>query len=306
MTPTPVKRSLRRLMIFASITLSSAIVITLTVLSYMQGRWLATPLRLSLSASPDDIGIHNWRDVTFTTSDGLSLSGWYVPPAASDGAALLFVHGHANNRTEFINEMALFHQQGYGVLVFDLRNSGISDGTSTSMGDHEVKDVIAAFEFLAAQPEVDAARIGIYGHSMGAATSILAMPRIPQARALAVSAPYADVVQVFGEGVKRATGLPPFPFGQMIAFFTGVVADGNLFEVRPVDVVAAIAPRPVMFIHGTADSVVPFHHSQRLYAAAGEPKYFYAVENGQHSGYKQADPHYPERILAFFQQYLSQ
>ena len=71
--------------------------------------------------------------------------------------------------------------------------------------------------------------------------------------------------------------------------------------VRPLDAVAKIAPRPLLLIHGTADTVIPVVHSYRLYEAAGDPKELWIFEGAQHCGGYFADrPAYVQRVAEFF------
>lgn len=105
------------------------------------------------------------RDVTLRTSDGLALQGWYLP--SRNGAAVVLVHGLGQARDGLAFEAATLHAAGYGVLLFDQRGHGSSEGTGPTWGDHERRDVRAALAFVRAQEGVDPARIGALGFSMG-------------------------------------------------------------------------------------------------------------------------------------------
>jgi len=290
-----------RLFLFTVFALMLGILIAGTVLSYRQAEFLVNPPQYN---APAHLKPNTAQDVDFISADGFTLRGWYVPPThPTSGAAILFIHGHAGNRSQFVREAALYIEQGYGLLLFDLRNHGASDPAPTTMGLNEVLDVQAAFDFLAAQPSVDGERIALYGHSMGAATAIRAMARIPQARALVASAPYSSMERVLNDGVRTLTfGLLAFPFGSLTQTFTSNLSDANVREVRPIDDIAGIAPRPVLIMHGTADAIIPFAHSERLFAAAGEPKQFFAVDDAGHNSiYIVAPDAYAERVPPFLE-----
>ncbi len=53
-------------------------------------------------------------------------------------------------------------------------------------------------------------------------------------------------------------------------------------KLNTTDAAARIAPRPIMIIHGTSDGVVPFQQGEKVYAAAGEPKWFHKVVGADH------------------------
>ena len=123
------------------------------------------------------------EDVTFTTSDGLELDGWYVP--SRNGAAVIAFPGRSDPQAH----ARMLARHGYGVLLFDRRGEGDSDGDSNLFGWGGDKDIQAAVEFLKARPDVDPGRIGGIGLSVGGelmlqaaaetTTSPRSSPRVP-------------------------------------------------------------------------------------------------------------------------------
>jgi hypothetical protein len=104
---------------------------------------------------------HDYEDVTFTTGDGLRLHGWYVP--SENGAAVIVFPG----RTGRDDHVSMLADQGYGVLVFDRRGEGLSDGEPNLLGWGGDEDLKAAAEYLASRPDVEPGRIGGIGLSVG-------------------------------------------------------------------------------------------------------------------------------------------
>lgn len=272
-------------------------------LSYQQAQAFVYPSFPPGTETPDRVGFPDWREATFTSADGLTLRGWFLPPPESvetPAPVVVFLHGLAADRTQHLREAKLFHDQGYAALVFDMRNHGHSDGDRTSMGLFEADDAVAAVSYAAEQPEVDPDRIALYGHSMGGATAILATARLPQVKALIVETAYTSLRDVVGDGVTALTGLPAFPWDWIVVWMTGRMAGGDVFSVRPIDAIPSIAPRPVLLIHGTDDPTIPLHHSQELYAAAGEPKQLYIVPGGVHGLAYATDPAAFETVVLPF------
>lgn len=255
-----------------------------------------------VEGSPADYGATVWRDVSFTTSDGLKLAGWYVPPAPdTGGVALVLVAGHSGNRKSNSSIARLLIREGYGVLMYDSRGTAESEGGVVSMGCHEIKDVQAAFQFLAAQPEVAPTRIGLYGHSMGAGTVMRAMARTPQARVLIESSGFTSIEDVMRDGTPGILS----PMVDMQLWFGSQMTGCDLATVRPIDDIKTISPRPILILHGTADDTIGFHHAERLFAAAGEPKELYAAEGADHDNVYSSDPaEYERRVLNFLGIYL--
>ncbi len=293
------------------IRLSSFAVFLLLIAALGFGVWLARsraygivhPGRVPLTRAPDSVGITDTQSVSFLSSDGLTLRGWYAP--TKNGAAVITVHGHGGNREGMLDDAALLTARGYGVLLFDLRNSGESDGAVTTLGLLEVNDVRGAMEFVQAQEGVDANRIGLLGHSMGGATAIMAAAQIPQARAVVAESTYASLEDNITNGVRQVAGLPPFPFAPLVIFFGQQEAGLDMTAVRPVDDIASISPRPILIVHGELDETIPVANAHKLYEAAGEPKELYVIPNAGHTGLVQAGAEeYARRVAGFFDEYL--
>lgn len=304
------KQRVIRLGSFALFLFTIMSVSVVTWLCYRQAQAFAHPHSPDIDRLPSEVGIEGWQDVIITTSDGVELKGWYFLPDENadvykDGAAILFVHGIAGNRLEFLDEAAILVENGYGALLFDLRNHGESGGDVTTMGLHEVRDVQAAFAFLIEQPEINSERIAIYGMSMGGATAIRAMARIPETKVLIAEASYTSFSSVLDDGVRRLTSYTGSPFTDMITWFSEREMDVDMSKVRPIDDVSTISPRPILIIHGTDDPVVNPDHAHRLFETAHEPKELYLVEGGGHSGLLEvAGDEYVERLLGFLEKYL--
>lgn len=293
-----------RLTIFALVTLTIGLVAAGSFISYLQARFLVLPPRSVANQSPADYGI-SYQDVTIETEDGLQLGAWYVPPTREDGATFLFVHGHAGNRSHFLGRANLFAAEGYGMFFLDLRNTGESEGSISTMGLLEAGDVSDAFDFLIQQPEVNPDRIAIYGHSMGGATAIRAFARIPEARVLIAEAAYSSLEDNIRDRIAQDFPFPPMFFPQLVVFFSNQLSGENLFDMRPIDDIQNLDGRPVLLVHGTADGVVTFSNAERLFEAANEPKEFWVLDGvGHNSSFGLPEDEYIIGITPFLEQYL--
>jgi hypothetical protein len=107
-----------------------------------------------------------YRDVSFEASDGLDISGWYRP--SENGAAVVVVHGGSSDRKGSVAHARMLAAHGYGVLLYDARGRGESDGSENNYGWDWAKDVDGALAFLAERTDVDPERIGAVGLSTGA------------------------------------------------------------------------------------------------------------------------------------------
>jgi hypothetical protein len=141
----------------------------------------ATLLGLIFVLGPIGLGIvatHKWRepvgdppsaayrDVTFKASDGLDIAGWYRP--SENGAAVVVVHGGSSDRKGSVDHARMLASHGYGVLLYDARGRGESDGSENNYGWDWAKDIAGALAFLKARDDVDPEKIGALGLSTGA------------------------------------------------------------------------------------------------------------------------------------------
>jgi dienelactone hydrolase len=115
--------------------------------------------------SPPDAA---YRDVTFRSTDGLKLSGWYRAP--QNGATVLVVHGGGGDRNGAVRHARMLVRHGYGVLLYDSRGRGRSEGSPNSYGWGWEKDAAGALDFLRRRPQTDTNRIAALGLSSGADT----------------------------------------------------------------------------------------------------------------------------------------
>ncbi len=122
------------------------------------------PARVAVVGSPADLGLP-YEDVVMFAADGVTPRGWYIP--SQNGAAIIALHGAGGNRTQLVRLAQFLAQAGYGVLLFDLRAHGESDGTLFPMTD-DSQDVAPVVAYLQGRQDVDPERIGAVGLSLGA------------------------------------------------------------------------------------------------------------------------------------------
>ncbi len=264
-------------------------------LSYQGAQNYAHPTRFQRAErdTPELHGIH-YQDVTLTTSDGIRLAAWYTPP--QNGNLLLLAHGYGGARSA--EKHAMFARHGFGVVSWDARAHGESGGDLVTWGYYERRDVAAALAFALAQEGVE--NVGAYGESMGAATVLLAAAEEPKIQAVATDSAFAAI----GDLVET---ISPYPiFRPLLTYFIERETGLKIEDLRPVDAIGQISPSPVFIIQGLADETVPPGSAQRLYEAAGEPRYLWTAEGVGHVGMSTACPdEYERRVVAFFERYLT-
>jgi dipeptidyl aminopeptidase/acylaminoacyl peptidase len=222
-----------------------------------------------------------YEDVSFPTTDGLTLRGWFVPAEGRDAPAIVYAPATGHDQRSGLSLVPAFHEAGYHVLLFSYRGHALSDGRrgEFTYGDAESRDVDAAVQFLHQVKGIR--RIGAIGHSAGAVSTILSAARNPLLGAVVAVAPYNCVTEVWRTGSPAA--IPSF-----ILDWTLWVAEKlrgfDREEVCPVEVVDRIAPRSLLVIHGTDDQRITETQARRMFEAAGEPKALWMVEGASHGG----------------------
>lgn len=109
-------------------------------------------------------------DLTFPAADGSELAAWYVPPR--NGAVVIVLHGSSSTRANVVDQMAVFADAGYGVLAYDARGHGGSEGRGMEFGWTADGDVSAAIDDLVERQGADPERIVVYGRSLGGEVAI--------------------------------------------------------------------------------------------------------------------------------------
>ena len=198
---------------------------------------------------PSDFGLA-YRNVAFTTDDGIELSGWYLP--SSNGAAVVLMHGSGSTRSRVLDHAIVLAEHGYGVLLYDSRGNGESQGRAMGLGWYGDLDTAAAVSFLAHQPDVHGDRIGAVGMSMGGEQAIGAAGS--DDRILAVVAEGATGrTRQDNAWADRGVGSWLTRAGDLVAF----TATDLLTPASPPPTlrssVASAAPRPVLLIAGAGE-----------------------------------------------------
>lgn len=250
-------------------------------LSLVIARRLAFEVHMPVDETPEKYGLA-YEPVRFPArEDGTQLDGWLVPGVRASGClslsdVVVMVHGARQNRTDpavgLLELTAALARRGIAVLAFDLRGHGNSEAAPLSFGYYERRDVLGAVDFLCTgelpYPELGRPEwIGGWGVSLGADALLLAARDEARLRALVADSAYPAIAPIVRREIPKASGLPAvFTSGALLA--ARLLYGMNIPAVRVRDVVASIAPRPILFIHGAQDDFNPPANLSILVAAA--------------------------------------
>jgi hypothetical protein len=211
-------------------------------------------------ATPAGLGLPH-EDVWLTAEDGVRIHGWYLPVPRARWVTLVS-HGNAGNISHRLDRALLLQSRlRSSVLLYDYRGYGASEGSPGEAGTY--RDARAAYRYLVGEKQVRASELVLFGESLGSAVSLeLALDH--PAAALVLEAPFTSV-----RDMARTTLFAPLaPF------------------VRTRYESLARVPRlrmPLLVVQGDRDEIVPPSQGRRLFAAAPEPKRYYAIPGAGHN-----------------------
>lgn len=224
---------------------------------------LTIPTESPVEFERNDIG--RGTDVVFRSSDNLQLAGWYFP--GTNGKAILFVHGAGDqNRVNDVygapDIARYFLNEGYTILMFDLRGTGESTQTRISFGQYEQNDVRGAYEYLKTQ-DFPPQSIGIISDSLGAIATAMAADGIRDAGGIVLDSPASEVKSVTSHILESEHSIPRF-LHPGIYFMANILYKIDVDAVRPIDEMTFLADTPLLFLHGEDDDLIPPFHTEVL------------------------------------------
>jgi len=293
--------SSRKLVFYSAIVASLLTISVIFGISGYVGWKLTHPGREKVSDTPATVGL-SYEDVSFKSrEDGIDLKGWLIHPAANKGT-IVFVHGYARNRLQadvpLLPLAKKLVDEGYAALIFDLRNSGESGGSLTSIGEYEVRDVLGAVDFVRSRSELSK-KVVLFGFSMGGATSIIACAREPYVAGAIADAPFADLKSYLDKNLSIWTKLPSIPFNEACFIVVPLLTGINIKAVSPMEEVKHFKDRPLLLIHGDADTVVPLENSKSIQEAYPAAQLVQIHGAGHVKSYKTDENLYVQSVLDF-------
>ena len=255
-------------------------------------------------------------------SDGLKLSGvLQVPDAVTPHEkrpAIVVLHGFGSNKEDGMVQLAagFFESLGYISLRFDMRGCGESEGErGRVLCEEQVRDTSNAISYLSQRPDVLPDAIAVMGHSFGAAVAVYTAGVDKRVAACISSGGWGDGEAKFraqhaspeawqrfeqmreqgqeqlrkGESMRvsrfNIVPIPPalrdnLSPGSFMDFPFEVVE--SMYAFKPNDVVGNIAPRPLMLLHPSVDSVTPTQQSIDMFQRAGMPTDLHLVSGIDH------------------------
>ncbi len=279
-------KSLRILSIFA-ILLASFYIAICTFLYVRQGHYIFFPEpQIKTTPSLYHVPYQNvYIPVRKPTGEIEKIHGWWIPSDKKGAKTLLYLHGNSANVSKEAERASLFHQLGISILLIDYRGFGQSSGDFPSEAQ-VYEDVEAAWQYLIQKQKVRPAEIFVYGHSLGGAIAIELALHHPETPGLIIESAFTKARDLAVEN-----------------WWTHYIPLDLLFNQRFDSMSKVKSLRmPILFIHGTADAMIPYPMSQQLFATASSQKKLQLIPQGDHDhSFKIGGARYLETVRNFLE-----
>jgi len=260
--------------------------------------------------------------VRFPSSDGLRLAGCYLKGKGRRRGVILFGVEFGGNCWSCLAYCHHLVQAGFDVFAFEPRNQGQSDHQKDYeplqwVTDHEVRDTEAALAYLKSRPDADPRGVGFFGISKGAGAGVLAACGDPYVRCVATDGLYATypMLMYYSAHWVRIYTTSPLVRRWLPSWYHHWFARMALRRSQrqrhcrfpPLEEqLGQLAPRPLLMIHGGADSYVKPELAQALLQHVGGPSEFWLVPGAKHNqALNRARDDYQQRVLRFFESHLA-
>ena len=271
----------------------AAILISLLVI----GQLLTGPASTAVGTLVTDFPA---KPVQFPADAEFPVHGWLVYGEPDKGVVLL-VHSIRSNRLEMLSRARFLNERGYSVLLIDLQAHGESPGKRITFGARESESVDAAVAFL--RETFPREKIGAIGVSLGAAAIVLAKHAI-KLDAVILESLHPTVEEAVENRLKLHFGEHGSALLPLILFQFSFYLDIPIGELSPITEIDNLNI-PLLLISGTNDAHTTLPETERLFAAAREPKEIWIIPGAGHFNmHSYAGRTYEDRTLAFLFQHL--
>ncbi len=237
------------------------------------------------------------EQVHIPTASGKRLVGWWVlPPQAIErpAPAVLVMHGWGSNAAMMGPVVPPLHEAGFAVLLVDARCHGHSDDETFTSMPRFAQDIASGLAWMKRQPNIDADRLALLGHSVGAAAALLHAAHHDDVRAVVSLSAFAHPAEVMRRFMAEKR-IPHPLLGWYVLRHVQQVIGATFDEIAPLRTLAAVRC-PTLLVHGLGDRTVPVEDAHRLLTASRHARLL--LVDGDHDLRHALTPH-ADTLVAF-------
>lgn len=246
------------------------------------------------------------KDYDVVSSQGLILKCSLIEPDDKERPTeimpvVVYLHGNSSSRLEGMRMAGYLLKRDINLFVFDFAGSGLSEGEYITLGYRETEDLDVIIQFIEKLPGVG--KIGLWGRSMGAATTMLYAHRNPNIAAIVMDSPFADFYKLAKEQCLKMIKLPNFILDTAFSIVKRTVKKKtglDISRLKPIDY-AEKTNTPSIIIHALNDELIGIHHSIEINQRYNGPKSLISCKGGHNSNRPRA---LLEKVGRFFSLYL--
>jgi pimeloyl-ACP methyl ester carboxylesterase len=300
-----------------------ALVVVAGVVLYFHLRWrfLHLVVRIfqekPLFIIPRGQQVPDAEDVRFPTEDGRNLVGCYLRTPGPRKGVILFGLEFGSNRWACVPYCEHLREGGFDIFTFEFRSQGDSDPQPGYeplqwVTHYEVRDVEAALRYLKQRPDADPRGVGFFGISKGASAGLLAGSADPYVRCFVTDGAFATYttmvpymrkwISIYSKHYWLQNLLPEWFYGLYSYPALGRIRRAKGCRFPHLErAIGRLAPRPLLMIHGGADTYIKPPMARALFERARPPKEMWLVDGAKHNQALQvAGDEYRRRVLDFF------
>lgn len=228
-----------------------------------------------------------YDEVSFGSTDGVTLDGWWVPVAEPVGTVVM-VHGLNRSRIEMVKKVPFVHELGWNALLFDLRLHGESGGKSTTFGVHERWDVRAAADLAR---ERFPGPVVVWGVSLGGAAAVLAAADDPLVSGVICDSSFRNLpdtvahhMRIFRRWRWWLKVVPSWPVTDLVLYWMGRKGGFDPGDADVMGAAARLGDRPALFVANSDDPRMPKQIAFDLAEAVGPGAEVLIVPGTSHGG----------------------
>ncbi len=240
--------------------------------------------------------------VDFTEpTTGEPLHGWFLPAAGANAhpskPCVLLCHGLGGNISQMLPRVNSLHENGCDVLAFDFRGHGESGGVFASLGYFEMRDVIAAIDYLRNERGIQ--KVALCGFSMGAVAVLLAAAHDGRVAAVVAESPYDSMRNIVTLKAKEHYHMPG-PIVRLALWTTGVRRGIEYKEVDLAKALSKLTGVPLLLVGTASDLTIPIEMTRRLAAVLSDGQEYWEVNGPDHGEICSSEhgPEFERRVLA--------
>lgn len=266
--------------------------------AWIIGGLLISPAHRTIGPAPPDLMA---SEIELASDSGAAIRGWWCQTEGAQ-ATILLLHGVRGDRRSMLGRAKLFRNAGFSVLLLDFQAHGESRGAHITFGHLERHDVSAALEFIKRKAPDHC--IGVVGSSLGGAATLLGAPR--DIDALVLEAVYPTIDEAVEDRARMRLGPLGFVLKPLLLLQLKPRLGIDPADLRPIERIDQLRC-PVLVTAGDLDRHTTLPETQRLFAAAREPKELVIFKGAAHIDLLTHDPSlYEEKVLGFFQKRLTE